>query len=312
MSHTLLIIDDSSVARLLIRDAVEEFGLFSTFLEAASGAEGVELLHRSPVDVVLCDLEMPGMDGLELLALMNAEGRLREIPVILLTGNESHAEKIRCLGEGASDYVTKPFHAGELVARLRVQLKIKTLQDSLRESNRQLARLSTTDPLTGLANRRSFMERLQAALLQSQRTGMPLGLIMIDLDHFKMVNDTYGHPGGDQVLCEVAALLSRQMRPYDLAARFGGEEFAIILPETDLPGSYGVAERLREEVARHLFAAPAARARVTASLGVATLPGVGSATAESLIRLADDALYQAKDQGRNCVVTAEGFAVIKR
>lgn len=307
MAHTLLIIDDSAVVRLLIRETVEQSGLFDSFLEAANGAEGVELLHRSPVDVVLCDLEMPGMDGLELLALMNAEAALREIPVILLTGNESQSKKILCLGEGASDYVTKPFHAGELVARLRVQLKIKTLQDSLRESNRQLERLSTTDPLTGLANRRSFMDRLEISLQQGRRTKMPLGLIMIDLDHFKIVNDTCGHQGGDQVLREVAGLLGSQMRPYDLAARFGGEEFALILPETDLVGCCGVAERLRDEVARHSFRPPAAEVKMTASFGVATLGG-SECTTESLIRRADAALYRAKNLGRNRVIAAEAVA----
>lgn len=304
MAHTLLIIDDSAVIRHLIRDAVEQSGLFTSFLEAANGAEGIAVLSSSPVDVVLCDLEMPGMDGLELLALMNAEETLREIPVILLTGNESHTEKIRCLGEGASDYVTKPFHPGELVARLRVQLKIKTLQDSLREGNRLLEHLSTIDPLTGLANRRFFMDRLQSAVVQSQRTGNPLGLVMIDLDHFKHVNDTYGHQGGDQVLREVAELLRQQMRSSDLAARFGGEEFTIILPETDLSASCGVAERLREEVERHLFGPPAASAKLTASFGVATSAGGDDFVAEALIRNADASLYRAKSLGRNRVVAA--------
>lgn len=304
MSHTLLIIDDSALVRLLIREAVEPSALFATFLEAANGEEGIALLRHSPVDVVLCDLEMPGMDGLELLAQMNSDETLREIPVILLTGNESQAEKIRCLGEGASDYVTKPFHGGELVARIRVQLKIKTLQDSLRESNRQLERLSTTDALTGLANRRAFMDRLQMVLEQDHRLNQSVSLIMIDLDHFKEVNDTYGHPGGDQVLREVATILGLLMRPYDLAARLGGEEFALILPETDHSGACAVAERLRAEVAHHSFAPPAAAARVTVSLGVATLPAIGRATVEQLIRNADVALYRAKKQGRNRVESA--------
>lgn len=303
MTHTLLIIDDSAMARQLIRDTVESAGLFSACHEATNGAEGLALLRRQPVDIVLCDLAMPGMSGLELLASMNAEAALREIPVILLTGNESQSEKIRCLGDGASDYVTKPFHAGELVARIRVQLKIKTLQDSLRETNRQLERLSTTDPLTGLANRRSFMTRLNSEVGHSQRTGVALSLIMVDLDHFKAVNDHYGHQGGDEVLRAVAAILAGQMRPYDLAARFGGEEFAVILPETGVAAALQVAERLRAQVASHSFAAPLAALQVTASLGVATLPSPAFDTAEALIRSADDALYHAKHQGRNRVAT---------
>jgi len=300
MSHAILIIDDSATARELIRDTVERTKLFVTYHEAANGAEGIAILRRHPIDVVLCDLEMPGMGGLELLAKMNASEALRDIPVILLTGNENHAEKIRCLGEGASDYVTKPFHPGELAARIRVQLKIKTLQDSLRESNRELERLSTTDHLTGLANRRHFMERLSKEFLHSQRTGMPLALIMVDLDHFKTINDSRGHQGGDQVLREVAEILGRQMRPYDLAARFGGEEFSIILPETDLAGALGVARRLRELTESHHFHPPADGLTITASFGVAATP---MDSVEALIRNADAALYHAKHQGRNRVET---------
>jgi len=299
--HAILIIDDSATARELIRDTVEETGLFATYYEAANGSEGIDILCRHAVDVVLCDLEMPGMGGLALLAQMSAVEALREIPVILLTGNGNQTEKIRCLGQGASDYVTKPFHPGELMARIRVQLKIKTLQDSLRESNRQLEKLSTTDSLTGLANH--FMERLQTAFLQSQRTGMTLALIMLDLDHFKAVNDSRGHLGGDQVLREVAVVLGRQMRPYDLAARIGGEEFALILPEIDRPGALGVAERLRELTESHLFLPPANGLKLTASFGVSATP-VDSV--ESLIRSADAALYRAKHQGRNRVESLPG------
>lgn len=301
MGTSVLIIDDSTVARRLILDTLQQAGMFDGYLEAGNGQEGFDKLLRFPVDVVLCDLEMPGTDGFKLLELVNARPELRDIPVIILTGQESQDDKIRGLEHGASDYVTKPFHPGELIARVRVQLKIKLLQDSLKESNRELERLSLTDPLTGLANRRHFFETLERHFEQHRRTGMPLALVMLDIDHFKRINDSYGHQGGDQVLAATAALLGNHMRQYDLAARYGGEEFTAILPEVPLAEALNVAERLRLEFCRLLFPPPLTTLQLTVSLGVAALPSPGLSDVDHLIEAADSALYRAKRNGRNRV-----------
>lgn len=297
----ILVIDDSVIARRVILDTLETTGLFNEYYEACNGHDGLALLRHHAVDLVLCDLEMPGMDGFAFLDLLSALDELREIPVIMLTGHESQSEKIRGLERGASDYVTKPFHPGELVARIKVQLKIKHLQDSLRESNRQLERLSHTDPLTGLANRRSFIDTLLREFERSQRGNLPLALIMVDADHFKQINDHYGHLLGDQVLIALAEALQHFMRPYDTAARFGGEEFAVILPATDLDQALLVAGRLRERVAARLFTGALEGLQVTVSLGVAALPHPRILTPEQLLHAADTALYQAKHNGRDRV-----------
>lgn len=301
MNASILVIDDSLLALQVIRDTLETSTLFRTIHEASSGAEGYALLTTHPVDVVLCDLEMPGMNGFGLLELMSRHEELCEIPVIMLTGHESQTEKIRGLERGASDYVIKPFHPGELLARIKVQLKIKSLQDSLRESNRQLERLSMTDYLTGLANRRFFMETLQREFERSRRTENPLSLILLDIDHFKKVNDTCGHSGGDVVLTAVAQLLLQHMRPYDLAARYGGEEFAVILAETGPEEARQIAERLREALEKHPVPWKGDAVFVTASFGFAVTSATESDSVDELIQAADAALYCAKRNGRNRV-----------
>ncbi|TLM65691.1 MAG: diguanylate cyclase [Deltaproteobacteria bacterium] len=303
MLPTILVIDDSAVARELILDALRQADLEATLLSAPGGREALQLLDREPIDLVLCDLEMPGIDGLALLDRIGASERWREIPVIILTGHETCEEKIRGLERGACDYVTKPFHAGELVARVKVQLKIKSLQDRLRESNRRLEQLSRTDPLTGLANRRHFLEHLEETWDARRGPATPLALIMLDIDHFKRINDSYGHQAGDEVLCRVGTLLQEGCGG-GTAARYGGEEFAVVLPGATLEQALQLAETLRTEVAALTFAPPLAALRLTASLGVAALPHPGVDTLNQLIREADDALYRAKHAGRNRVEAA--------
>jgi diguanylate cyclase (GGDEF)-like protein len=301
MSASILVIDDSAVARELILDALRRADLQATLLVARNGGEALTLLQRQPADVILCDLEMPGIDGLGFLDRVKADETLREIPVIILTGHETREEKIRGLERGACDYVTKPFDPGELVARVKVQLKIKSLQDSLRESNRRLELLARTDPLTGLANRRRFMMVLEHTFSHSQRTGTPLALVMLDIDHFKRINDTHGHQGGDEILVKIAELIRPSPGDDILAARYGGEEFALILPETSLDTAVRGAERLRRQIEDLTFAGPLAGLRLTASFGVAVSPHPVINTMNQLIREADDALYRAKHAGRNRV-----------
>lgn len=303
METAILVIDDSELARQKIIDTLKETSLFSFYYEAADGIEGFELLLSRAVDVVLCDLEMPGMDGLQFLEMMSAKQELQDIPVILLTGHDDMDSKIRGLERGASDYVTKPFHPGELLARVKVQLKIKSLQDSLKKSNQLLLELSNTDPLTKLCNRRCLMESLDKEFNRGGRTRSPLSLVMVDIDHFKKINDTYGHQHGDDVLVDVAELLRGHLRQYDLAARFGGEEFALVLPQTDLAQATQIAERIRVEAAEMSFSGLLRDLRLTASLGVASFPRGNIKTVDDLIREADYALYGAKRAGRDRVRT---------
>ncbi len=304
MPAVVLIIDDSPTLRSQVSRILEQAGLASTIIEAGSVIEGFKCLLSQPVDVVLCDLEMPGMDGLKFLDLHSSRPELRNVPVILLTGCKSAGQKIQGLERGASDYVTKPFDSGELIARVKVQIKIKSLQDDLKERNQQLEELSNTDPLTNLANRRQLMRILAQEFQRSQRGGHPLSLIMVDIDHFKSINDTYGHQQGDLVLKVVAETLRGDLRDYDLASRFGGEEFVMLLPETGSLHAIQVAERIRQVVANLKFGGPMEKLRMTVSLGVATSPNKVIKNIEDMIRLADDALYAAKREGRNRVVFA--------
>jgi len=301
MNSSILIIDDSPTLRQEIIDILQRTSLFNFYFEAGDGIEGFKMVLNKRVDIILCDLEMPGMDGFKFLSMMGTREELQDIPVIMLTGREDQDAKVRGLEQGASDYVTKPFDPAELVARVKVQLKIKSLQDSLKKSNELLLKLSNTDPLTQLFNRRFLTEALDRELTRSTRTNTPLALIMLDIDHFKKVNDTYGHQRGDLVLKRVANVLHAGLREYDIAARFGGEEFAIILPGTTLDQASEAAERIRQGCADISFTDELASLSLTVSLGVAAFPHSSIRHIDDLIREADYALYRAKRSGRNRV-----------
>lgn len=296
---SVLIIDDARTIRQQISEILRDARLGVTCIEAENGIEGLKLLLAMKVDVILCDLEMPEMDGLKFLRAASSRPECRDIPVILLTGRDDLDIKVRCLEEGASDYITKPFAPTELLARVKIHLKIKSLQDELRQSNRQLQQLSTTDALTGLDNRRKMLETLGREFERCRRTHAPFALLIIDLDHFKNVNDSYGHQQGDMVLQHVAKLLQNQLRQYDAAARYGGEEFTLLLPDTDGVEACGVANRLRKQIAAYTYPGPFADLKITASIGVASAPHHLITDIEELIRAADTALYNAKNNGRN-------------
>lgn len=301
MGYSILIIDDTKSVRQQILDTLHNAGLFSDYFEATNGLEGLKILLNEKIDVVLCDVEMPGMDGFKFLAMVNAREDLQDIPILLLTSHEAMETKVKGLEQGASDYLTKPFSPEELLARVKVHLKIKALQDDLRANNQLLQKLAQTDPLTELHNRRHMMETLEAEFDRSSRIGSPFALLMVDLDHFKQVNDSYGHQLGDKVLQSIAWEIKGSLRQYDSAARFGGEEFALLLPETALKGANLVAERLRQSINDIEFAGPLSGLQMTVSIGIATIPSDNVRSVSDLIRLADDALYAAKHNGRNRV-----------
>lgn len=306
METSVLVIDDSPGARHQILDGLKSADLFQVYHEADSVIDGFKIALSEPLDVILCDLDMPGMDGFKFLSMIKTRKELQDIPVILVTGINDQDSKIRGLERGASDYLTKPYDPAELIARVKVQLKIKTLQDSLKKSNQALMELSNTDPLTHLSNRRFLMKTLEKELQRCERSQKPMALIMVDVDHFKPVNDTYGHQQGDVVLQTLADQMKAHLRDYDLAARFGGEEFALVLPETALAEAVQVAERLRVAISELRIPAGHDEIRLTISLGVATYPHPKVRTVDNLILEADRALYNAKEKGRNRVETIFG------
>ncbi len=301
MSTSILIIDDSVTVREQIILALKPYNLFDHYHEAEDGLDGFKKVLSSPVDLILCDLEMPRIDGFKFLTMIKARPEAVNVPVIILTGMDDRERKLKGLEQGASDYITKPFDREELVARVKVHLKIKKLQDELKRSNELLLDLSNTDHLTGLYNRRYMVEALDKEVQRSVRKGGTLSLILLDIDHFKQVNDRFGHLQGDVVLQRVALTMKKELRTYDVAARYGGEEFVAILPDSALQESVFAAERIRMAVQSTTFDGPLAPLCLTASLGVAFFTGEHSVTVDGFIKQADDALYRAKANGRNRV-----------
>ncbi len=301
---TLLLIDDSDVHRAEIRAAIARAGLFERVLEARDGLTGLRLLLAERVDLVLCDLELPGLDGEKLLAVKSQTPGGESTPFVFLTGSTDLARRARLLEHGASDAIGKPFHPAELVARLALHLKVRRLQSELMLKNATLERFSTIDPLTGLRTRHYAMELLRYEYLRARRYRLPLAVMMADLDHFKAVNDSHGHLTGDAVLRGVAGLLLDATRETDVAARYGGEELLVVLLHNGSTGARVMAERWRESVGRRCFEGPEGQlASVTISAGLAELDPEMDAP-EALLAAADRALYRAKQNGRDRVELA--------
>lgn len=302
MAGRILIVEDEALIRRTLRGVLEADGAFDALFEAEDGLAGFKRMLEQPVDLVVCDLVMPRFDGIKFLQLKASRPELAAIPVIILTAETDPDRKAELLGRGASDYVNKPFHQKELLARVRIHHQLKVLQDELREKNQLLETLAVTDPLTLLFNRRYLMDRLDEQLARTVRYGTPVSLVMIDLDRFKQVNDTYGHPMGDEVLRNTSRLLRSEIRATDFAARFGGEELVLVLPQTDLEGASRLAEALRQKIEAQVHRCGEAFVRATASFGVAAAGPKD--TSEALLHRADRALFEAKRAGRNRVVLA--------
>jgi len=308
MPSSVLIIDDSDRFRGEIIRTVMDSSLFGSYREARDGLEGFKSMMDLKPDLVICDLQMPRMDGFKFLQLVKVRPELQDVPIIFLTSNSDREAKIKILDQGASDYVTKPFDAAELVARVKIHLKMKQLQDDLKKATEHFKELSNTDPLTNLYNRRFFTEVFENELQRARRMRTSLSLIILDVDEFKKINDIYGHQHGDTVLIAVAEKLHGALRTYDFASRYGGDEFVLLLPATTIAGALEVAERLRFMVNSVVLPPPMAGLSVTASLGVATFPSEKIKCVDSLFYQADFALYQAKQNGRNRVETTNDTA----
>jgi diguanylate cyclase (GGDEF)-like protein len=296
-SGTVLIADDSLVVRAVVRTGLEDEGY--RVIEAVDGLTAIEQCRQEPPDVILLDIEMPGLDGYQVLSELKRDPGLENIPVVFLTSRSGTEDVVAGLRGGAHDYLKKPFEPIELLARVGSAIHVKKLQDQLQQRNAELDRTSRTDQLTGLFNRRHLDEELMRRNKDSLRHDDPVCLLLLDIDHFKHVNDTYGHPVGDLVLREFAQRMSLGVRAGDVAGRWGGEEFLVILARTDLAGAEEVAERIRSATAATPMTAAGQDIGVTVSGGCAMGPGD---SAGDVVRLADQCLYKAKQAGRNRIV----------
>ena len=288
----ILVVDDAMENIQILHAALQEE---QEVLFALSGARALELARSQHPDLILVDAMMPDMDGYAVCAALRAAPETRDIPVIFVTALKTPEDETRALDAGAADFITKPVNAAVVRARVRTHLTVKRQADALRA-------MSLTDPLTGVANRRAFDERLHAEWRRCARAGLPVALILADVDHFKAYNDHYGHQAGDACLVQVAAALRRGAgRTHDLVTRYGGEEFAILLPQLDALGAEGVARRMLEELARLdlAHAASPTAPRLTVSMGIASLVPRDAQGADTLLADADALLYQAKAGGRN-------------
>jgi diguanylate cyclase (GGDEF)-like protein len=313
----VLVVEDSPSQAERLAEVLAGEGFHVQIAGDAAGA--IRCVRTAPPDLVLLDMILPDMNGLEVLRIIKSRSEDEFIPVILLSAKSDLDSRVTGLRMGADDFLAKPYAEAEVRARAGAMLRIKSLQDQLRAAKRECEKLSVTDGLTALYNRRHFEERLREEFSRSQRYGAPLSLIMLDLDHFKAVNDAHGHPFGDRVLRETAELISTSIREHDICARYGGEEFAIVLPNTNLQGAAAVAERfltrMREKTYRLRVGDAgreggdaAATVRVTASVGVVSYPACDAPSVDRLVGLADEALYRAKAEGRNTIRLAQAIA----
>ncbi|MFA5518788.1 MAG: diguanylate cyclase [Spirochaetota bacterium] len=287
----ILIVDDSQTNVDFCKKILTKNGYITD--SCNSGEEAIEYLEKNSPDLILLDIVMPGIDGFEFCELLKNMPDMADTPVIFLSAMDDEASIIKGFKSGGVDFITKPFRTQEMLARTKTHIDLKKTKE-------QLMMMATTDVLTGLANRRFFMERLSIEFERIKRYESLYTILMIDLDLFKKINDTFGHNTGDGVLKQIAEILQKELRCTDIIGRIGGEEFAAILPKTELPQSLQIAERLRKAVEHLPLEVNGNKIKVTISLGASQCKIADKVMDDALIR-ADSALYNAKRTGRNKV-----------
>ena len=295
----ILLAEDDAVSRRLLQAVLQRWGY--EVVVACDGAEAwAALSAEDPPSLAILDWVMPVLDGIEVCRRVRADGERPYVYTILLTGRTDTRDVVQGLDAGADDYVTKPFDSNELRVRLRAGRRILELQSVLLDTQRILRDKATHDPLTGMWNRTQALEALDRELVRAVREGSAISVLMADLDHFKAVNDGFGHMAGDAVLREVARRIRASLRPYDILGRYGGEEFIIVLPGCDAESVRPLSERIRSTIGAEPVDTSEGVVPVTVSIGTATL-GTAGRTNEELVRAADAALYRAKAAGRDRV-----------
>jgi two-component system cell cycle response regulator len=290
---TVLVVDDSPDVHRLLKARLRHEEL--ELLVAMSGKEGLAAAKERHPAIVLLDLDMPDVDGFEVLRHLKNDPDTLHIPVIVLSGLQSAQDKVTAFDLGAVDYITKPFNLTELRVRVRSALRMHRLVE-------MLSQRAQIDSLTGLWNRAYFDRRWNDEVSGALRHGRPLSLAMMDIDHFKSINDTYGHPSGDAVIQGLAKILTREPRQEDVACRYGGEEFALIMPDTAPGDALNLCERIRQAM-RDVIWPRHPEKKITISIGMAGAERAGDLTAAAWLEMADKNLYQAKRNGRDQVVT---------
>lgn len=296
----ILAVDDtkSNIAILL-----EHLSNDYDVIPALSGKKALDIAARKPIDLILLDIMMPEMDGYEVCTLLKTNNATKDIPVIFITAATGEDAIEKAYDAGGIDYVIKPFRPKELLARIKRELQLQQLIRELESSREELRVLAATDAMTKLYNRRSFTNIASHLIGQAKRNKEMVSLLMVDIDKFKRINDTYGHDIGDQVIIAIASNLKKRLRKGDVIARYGGEEFVILLPDTPIDGACRLAEEIRERIEDFVFEmTPGGEVQLTISIGATLVDAQKEVNLEPALKRADIALYQAKEGGRNRLV----------
>jgi two-component system, cell cycle response regulator len=298
----ILVADDDLTSRSMLKAVLLKWGYDP--IVAVDGNEAWEVMQNTDsLHLAILDWVMPGKTGPEICELLRAKEFAIPPYIILLTSKTSKADIVTGLDLGANDFISKPYDIDELQARIRVGVRMVTLQAALVETKNALAHQSTHDPLTGILNRRAILDNLSTELDRTRRKNLTLSVGLCDIDFFKKVNDTYGHQAGDDVLCSFVEAIQNSVRPYDLIGRYGGEEFLLVVPESTGLKEEGIYERVRSSIADNKISTRAGEISITVSIGV--FASTGKETVDEIIAAADEALYKAKDSGRNKIIFAQ-------
>lgn len=292
MSAKILVVDDSKLNIKILTGILEQEG-FQVY-SANYGLMALGMAHDVKPDIILLDIVMPGIDGFEVCKMLKNDSELKDIPVIMVTSKTNGEDVKKALDLGALDYIKKPLDEWEVIARVQSALRLKEYQDKLKE-------MAVKDSLTGIYNHGLLVELLDKEISKQQRKGYDICFVMIDIDYFKKVNDTYGHAAGDTILKELANILSNSIRKSDIIGRYGGEEFGIILSDIKQVDACQLCERIRQNVENYSFIVDNNLIHVTISIGICYKRANDKMTCIQMIKIADNSLYTSKAKGRNRV-----------
>jgi two-component system cell cycle response regulator len=299
----ILIADDEPVSRRMLQALLVKWGYEVVAVEDGDAAWEKMKSPDAP-RMALLDWMMPGQNGVDVCRALRNQRPEPYTYMLLLTAKDAKESVVEGLESGADDYLTKPFNPQELKARIRVGLRLLDLEDNLVQAREVMRFKATHDTLTGVWNRGAILETLEKEIWRSRREGQSLGVLIADLDHFKSVNDTYGHLAGDAVLKEISKRMQADVRPYDSVGRYGGEEFLVLFPGCNTTAAHDAAERLRKSICRGPVETPAGTLEVTMSIGGVSTVEWPKDNPSQILQMADSALYRAKEEGRNRVVMA--------